>query len=243
MAASLLATAMWRLLLVAAAAASAGGTDNIHQEVNSHHILSPIHENCTQSLTELLLLRQEGYLSQLLVTEKESAATLTTVVHLLTQLTDAVIPQHTDPPHKEHCTPPYTSVGKTCLLLALGDPLPWAAARQYCAARGGDLATFTDANTYAEYLAFVNTVNSENAAVGVWLGGSDEAQEGVWTWVTGELMPKGPPFWGSINGYRPEPGGGRGENCLIMYHPDKYYLHDISCGYAQSVPLCQKVYK
>nr|XP_045590444.1 C-type lectin domain family 4 member F-like [Procambarus clarkii] len=100
----------------------------------------------------------------------------------------------------DQCTAPFSRVGDTCLLLAVSDKLTWAAARQFCAARGADLVVFRDANAYADALGYINLVNKENAAVGVWVGGTDEAVEGVWTWVTGEPMPRGPPFWGSTDG-------------------------------------------
>ncbi len=47
---------------------------------------------------------------------------------------------------------------------------------------------------------FLMITDSENAAINVYVGGSDEEVEGVWRWVTGDIMPRGPPFWGSTNG-------------------------------------------
>ncbi|KAK8732799.1 hypothetical protein OTU49_006933 [Cherax quadricarinatus] len=239
---------MLRLLVVVVMTTAALRVDvraYIEPEVRNHELFTPIHENCTQSLMELLLLRQEIRLNQLVDTEKESATTLATVAHLLTELKDAIISkpkQESEDFHSEECTAPFSRVGKTCLLLAMGQKITWAAARQYCSARGGDLATFSDANTYAEYLGYINSVNTENIPVGVWIGGTDEAEEGVWTWITGELMPRGPPFWGSTDGYKPEPGNGRAGNCAILWHPDKYYVHDVHCTYTDVVPLCQKIY-
>ncbi|KAK8732806.1 hypothetical protein OTU49_006936 [Cherax quadricarinatus] len=233
------------IMLVMVMAASDCVTTDVQPDVRNYDLFTPIHENCTRSLMELLLLRQEIRLNQLIETEKESAATLATVAQLLTEVKDAIISkpkQESEDFHSEVCTAPFSRVGKTCLLLALGHQVTWAAARQYCSARSGDLATFSDANTYAEYLGYVNVVNKENAAVSIWIGGSDEAEEGVWTWITGELMPRGPPFWGSIDGYRAEPGGGRGENCCFLFHSDKYYLHDGHCVNVKAAPLCQKVY-
>nr|XP_053650192.1 uncharacterized protein LOC128700777 [Cherax quadricarinatus] len=156
---------MLRLLVVVVMTTAALRVDvraYIEPEVRNHELFTPIHENCTQSLMELLLLRQEIRLNQLVDTEKESATTLATVAHLLTELKDAIISkpkQESEDFHSEECTAPFSRVGKTCLLLAMGQKITWAAARQYCSARGGDLATFSDANTYAEYLGYINSVS------------------------------------------------------------------------------------
>ena len=58
------------------------------------------------------------------------------------------------------------------------DALTWTAAKAACEALGGHLATSTsvDKNTFLTTLTTAIT----------WLGGTDEAAEGVWQWVTGE---------------------------------------------------------
>ncbi|KAK3887249.1 hypothetical protein Pcinc_008645 [Petrolisthes cinctipes] len=150
---------------------------------------------------ELLLLRQEVHLSRQLDTTAAMAATLTALAHTVTQLKDAVVTKQTlHQTLQTECESPWSVVGENCLLLALGHKMSWAAARQYCSARGGDLVVFPDANTFAEILSYINSVNTENLAVGAWVGGGDEEVEGVWRWITGEAMPRGPPFWGSTNG-------------------------------------------
>ncbi|KAG7177394.1 C-type lectin-like 11 [Homarus americanus] len=209
---------------------------------NTQEFFTPIKENCTQSLTELLLLRQEVRLNHLVDIEKQSGATLLSLAQTLVEVRDALLSkQDAEAAQKTQCTSPFTLVGKNCLLLPIAERLNWAAGRQYCAARGADLATFSDANTFAEYLGFINQVNVANAAVGVWLGGTDEEVEEVWTWITGEPMPRGPPFWGTTDSYKPEPGNGRAGNCVILWHPDKYYMHDVGCTYSTATPLCQKI--
>lgn len=198
------------------------------------------YENCTQIVAEMLL-RQETTPSQIMNLGRNSAAsTLAAMASLLNQLRIALLDgQHTESFHAKQCSLPYTLVGKNCLLLAIGQKLTWASALQYCTNAGGELATFSDANTYAEYLGFVYSINADNTPVNVWIGGRDEDLEGTWTWHNGGLMPRGPPFWGSTNSFRAEPGGARAENCAILYHADKYYVHDISCT-SKAAPLCRK---
>ncbi|MES2389256.1 MAG: lectin-like protein, partial [Bacteroidota bacterium] len=84
----------------------------------------------------------------------------------------------------------------------------WSEAEAYAESLGGHLATITDAN--------------ENVAVGslvpfsytdyVFIGASDAAIEGVWTWVTGE------PFtYSDWSGISNEPNGGTEENYLSYF--------------------------
>ncbi|XP_071542529.1 C-type lectin domain family 6 member A-like [Panulirus ornatus] len=207
-------------------------------DADGNQVVVKLDDNCTRSLAELLL-RQQTHPAELVnLGNNVAATTLTGVVNMLTQLRDALLTGlNVAVDQNKQCSPPYSQVGKNCLLLTT-EQFTWAASREFCGTTGGDLATFSDANTYAEYLGFINSVHP-SVTGSVWIGGSDEAIEGIWTWVTGELMPKGVPFWGSTNNYRPEPGSGRGENCAILYFPDRFYVHDISCT-VKAAPLCMK---
>ena len=60
--------------------------------------------------------------------------------------------------------------------------LTWHQAKADAEARGGHLATIT---SQAE-LDYVRSLGVLAGFDSYWLGGTDEAQEGVWTWVTGE---------------------------------------------------------
>ncbi len=57
----------------------------------------------------------------------------------------------------------------------------WTAAKADAEARGGHLATIT---SEAEWVTVSNLFGMQ--LEGCWLGGTDEAQDGVWRWVTGE---------------------------------------------------------
>ena len=60
----------------------------------------------------------------------------------------------------------------------------WHAAKADAEARGGHLATVTSAEEWEE---ICQTFSQEELA-GCWLGATDEASEGIWQWVTGELF-------------------------------------------------------
>jgi hypothetical protein len=55
----------------------------------------------------------------------------------------------------------------------------WLEAREYCRARGGDLATILDANEYA-------AMRDKLPSGTWWLGLNDIAQEGTFVWADGE---------------------------------------------------------
>ena len=81
----------------------------------------------------------------------------------------------------------------------------WYQAELVCVDNGGHLASITSKNEFEDFKTFVNeTYHTEH----LWLGGSDEAVEGNWTWSDGR-------FWKEEHWNRNEPDGRRGENCLM----------------------------
>jgi hypothetical protein len=74
-------------------------------------------------------------------------------------------------------------------------------------ALGGYLASVTSSAERDWILASL-TISS----TGCWLGGTDAAQEGVWTWLSGE-----PWSWSNWNLAIPEPNNSGGEHVLMMY--------------------------
>ncbi len=64
---------------------------------------------------------------------------------------------------------------------AYDQKLAWHTAKTYCEELGGHLATITS----KEENDFVYEMVRKNG-ISYWLGGTDEEQEGVWKWVTGE---------------------------------------------------------
>ncbi|XP_042883584.1 type-2 ice-structuring protein-like [Penaeus japonicus] len=236
---------MLKLVLLVILALLAEQRSQALEENTEEHLFPPIHPNCTQSLTELLLLRQEAQLNRMSAAEEATTQVLKETLQTLVQVRDSLnalrntAQGHT--PTSEavvECVSPFTRVGERCLLLALNKMHTWASARHFCAAYGADLAHFSDINEYVAVLGYINTINELKKSVSIWIGGSDEVEEDNWVWVTGELMPRGSPFWGTKDGYRPQPSDGRSQNCAVLWQPDQYYIHDVSCTY-KSAPLCQ----
>ncbi|ROT86024.1 lectin E [Penaeus vannamei] len=184
----------------------------------------PLHPNCTQSLTDLLLLRQEVQLKELKQAEQESAGILREMVHVLNDIKGALTQNHTSA--EASCPASFRKFGDTCLYLAKDVSVNWAAARLFCQDFGGDLA---------HALGYVKT-SAPGKKIDVWVGGTDIAKEGEWRWVSGEDMPRGTPFWGDYN-YEREPNELTDANCAILHGHDDYLLHDVSCD-KKSHPLC-----
>lgn len=108
------------------------------------------------------------------------------------------------------------------LYLYVNSERTWHEARNYCALQGGYLATIQTA-TENEFVYQLTGGNSN-----VWLGATDEAEEGVWSWVTGEP-------WTYKNWAEGEPnnsidvGDVRGENFMSFLWPEApSYWNDLS---------------
>ena len=78
----------------------------------------------------------------------------------------------------------------------------WKEAKAYCEDLGGHLATITSADEQT----FIKTFSTGR----YWLGGTDEAKEGTWKWITGES-------WSYTNWGSGEPNGGTSENYLAIW--------------------------
>jgi hypothetical protein len=111
------------------------------------------------------------------------------------------------------------------LYLYVNSDKTWHEARDYCAIQDGYLATV---QTAAEN-EFIYQLTGGNG--NVWLGATDEAEEGIWFWVTGEP-------WTYKNWAEGEPNNAseedaRGENYMSFLWPEApSYWNDLS-GSAQ----------
>lgn len=61
-------------------------------------------------------------------------------------------------------------------------PMTWSEAKAYCENEGGHLATVTSSDEQDFITGFIKSASKQN----LWIGLSDEAEEGKWKWVTGE---------------------------------------------------------
>ncbi|XP_042894309.1 tetranectin-like [Penaeus japonicus] len=191
----------------------------------------PIQPNCTQSLTDLLLLRQEVQIKELKQVEQESLGILR---EILTEIRGSLT--RTPTSTEASCPGNFAAHGDTCLYLAKDTDVTWEAARHFCLDLGGDLAEFKDANAFADALGYIKSSGLSKSS-NIWLGGTDMSVEGEWKYMSGEDVPRGTPFWGDYN-YKREPAGGTGENCAILYGPDDFLIHDAPCTW-KCKPLCQ----
>ncbi|XP_042888061.1 type-2 ice-structuring protein-like [Penaeus japonicus] len=229
-----------KAMLLAASVAASPATGNADTDAGALRdgFLAPLSSDCANNFAELLLLRQELRLTEVVEVGRESLSGLADISGYLREIRDAIAQKNNAEEHTE-CTGGFRSVGGKCMLLASGERLSWADARLYCQRIGADLASFQEANSFAAILNYVKEINVVSSIGNVWVGGSDTATEDVWLWTTGERMPRGSPFWGSRNNYASEPGGGVSESCSILFASNQYYMHDIACTTA-AVPLCMK---
>ncbi|XP_047479502.1 ladderlectin-like isoform X2 [Penaeus chinensis] len=228
------------MLAGVAASLPSGVDENTDPLTLTRSLQQPLSSECATNLAELLLLRQELKLAEAVEVGRESLSGLNNIGAYLREIRDALTqkdaPQEDGP---KQCTGGFRLVAGKCMLLLLNERKTWADSRLHCQQIGADLATFHDAGTFGAILDYVKEISGPDKGVNVWVGGSDAVVEDVWTWLTGEFMPRGSPFWGTRNNYTPEPSGGTNENCSILYKTDFYYLHDITCSHAGS-PLCMK---
>ncbi|XP_050977782.1 C-type lectin domain family 4 member M [Labeo rohita] len=90
---------------------------------------------------------------------------------------------------------------KSSIYFISSEKKTWTENRRYCTERGADLIIINNKEEQ-------DLVNKMSAGADVWIGLSDNDEEGTWKWVDGSTLTSG--FWRSI-----EPNGHRGENCVL----------------------------
>ncbi|KAJ8312048.1 hypothetical protein KUTeg_009421 [Tegillarca granosa] len=93
----------------------------------------------------------------------------------------------------------------------------WTNARDDCQSRGGYLVDITSSaeNNIAKQLAFMSPSDQ------VWLGATDELEEGVYRWVSNNQTMT------FTDWYRNDPDGGNGQNCLSTYLESRLWIDNI----------------
>ncbi|XP_076067332.1 uncharacterized protein LOC143040319 [Oratosquilla oratoria] len=121
----------------------------------------------------------------------------------------------------EVCPMPYEKVGEECLLLGTTSA-SWAKARTVCKRAAqevggvGDLATPTKLEGFRNYVSNLSVGNTF-----LWVGGSDAETEGVWRWVTGELVDSEEFPWGNA-----EPDHSKRQNYMCVNAGPTVTFHD-----------------
>jgi hypothetical protein len=135
-----------------------------------------------------------------------------------------VEPPVVEPPVVEPPSDPCTSLsfGGSCYEL-FDSFLPWAAAEQRCVDWGGHLASIESAeeNTFVDgWHAQLGLSNGDGS--GIWIGGTDAQQDGLFRWVAGS------PF--SFAGWAPgQPNDGAGVDCIEKRNDGAGQWYDRYC--------------
>nr|XP_045588483.1 macrophage mannose receptor 1-like [Procambarus clarkii] len=138
-------------------------------------------------------------------------------------------------PEELDCPPFFVSVGGLCLSFMTWAEETWADARQACHGMSGELAAITDIEQLRAVYLYLHQEGIDGHSF--WVGGSDAATEGVWTWRDGQPVTMGSPFWGFQKASLLEPDGGTAENCLLLKANGAHYFRDASCSLLMT-PLC-----
>ncbi|CAL4103306.1 unnamed protein product, partial [Meganyctiphanes norvegica] len=88
------------------------------------------------------------------------------------------------------CSAPFTKVRTgECLYINLENRKTWADAREYCQSLGADLAEPVSIKQDLEYIMRLSGTAMINMGRDrLWIGASDQDEEGVWRWVSGSQV-------------------------------------------------------
>ncbi|KAL4220529.1 hypothetical protein ACF0H5_020927 [Mactra antiquata] len=115
---------------------------------------------------------------------------------------------------------------ESCYFIHAGQGVTWIEAKTSCEKIGAILA---EVDTEAENTFLVDLAKSQpdNRDNGFYLGSTDEAEEGVWIWTN-----SGRTTTETFDNFkrRPEPNGGRRENCLHLYRQYNWKWNDTRCN-------------
>jgi len=129
----------------------------------------------------------------------------------------------------KECPNGWLRFGQNCYK-SVSQSVSWSDAESSCNDEGGNLASVHS----VEENQFISTISGPNT----WLGGSDAAAEGEWSWSDGSSFDWTPSNWGAPN---PEPNGGTSENCLITWGSGQAW-NDGTCskGWWATKFVCKK---
>nr|AGZ95685.1 C-type lectin 1 [Palaemon modestus] len=133
------------------------------------------------------------------------------------------------------CPVPYQMIGDGCFLIDVVKTNTWYDSKNLCEALGGKLAKIDDANLLGDLYEYFS---NRSIHVSLWIGGSDDLQEGTWLWEDMSLVKMGTPFWGFNMYEEQEPDGHNRENCLSLHSDNYFFFNDLPCNNLAGV-ACQ----
>ncbi|XP_042890295.1 macrophage mannose receptor 1-like [Penaeus japonicus] len=119
-------------------------------------------------------------------------------------------------------------VGDFCYVF-YDKPETWDDAEKKCRSQhddvGGELYYPSSCNEFTHMAHHLEASENTNS---YWVGGVDVSGKDEWTWVSGENIPGGPPYWATgepSHSHENQPH----EHCTVMAADKRYYLHDTHC--------------
>jgi hypothetical protein len=133
------------------------------------------------------------------------------------------------------------AVASTCSTQTFGascyevfaEPLSWVAAEARCVTWGGHLASVESPpeDTFLELWPAVLGLTPANGS-GVWIGGTDAAQDGIFRWTDGSFV--------LVNGWAPgQPNDGAGVDCIEKRNDGTDLWYDQRCTDARPF-ICER---
>ncbi|XP_071524520.1 C-type mannose receptor 2-like [Panulirus ornatus] len=80
-----------------------------------------------------------------------------------------------------------------------------------------------------EFTNMAHHLEADESVNSYWVGAEDVSGQEEWTWVDGQLVPGGPPYWASgqpSHEHNNEPW----EHCAVMDSEMRYYMRDVHCS-------------
>ncbi|XP_042865814.1 type-2 ice-structuring protein-like isoform X2 [Penaeus japonicus] len=114
------------------------------------------------------------------------------------------------------CPDPFVKVGSECFYLSDSGQV-FGEARAVCLGLGGDLASPADVPALKDYII------DRGQTLAVWLGASDQDDEGAWQWFDGSPIKAEDWYWNAPNN-----GFGK-EHCLVLRPDFDPPLNDAEC--------------
>ena len=126
------------------------------------------------------------------------------------------------------CKDGWTIFRNSCYLFIDDAFETWSSATHHCASHGARLASIETADEDTFLRSYSNKLfkcGVRNHTTSFWVGGTDDAIEGVWTWQGTEK----PLTY--FNWYPGQPENNTSsEDCLCLFGHDNFRWHDAVCG-------------